>query len=43
MSVGEENKTFFIRAWKPLHSRHESLKRTISASGEFGLLRYFYY
>ena len=38
-SVGQGNKAFFIRVWKPLLSRRilktlkESLKRIISASG----------
>ena len=41
----EENKTFFIRVWKPLTSRRilktlrGSPKRTISASGELELLQ----
>ena len=51
-SVGEENKTFFIRVWKPFPSKRvlknlerkperESPKRTISASGGLELLHVF--
>ena len=43
--VGEWNKSFFIRVWKPLPSRHvlklwgENLKRTISTRGRLGRLQ----
>ena len=33
--IGEGNKAFLIRVWKPLPSGHESPKRIISASGGF--------
>ena len=52
-SVGEENKTLFIRVWKPLPSRRvlkprqearkKSLKRTICASGRLGPLHGDYF